>query len=85
MSRAIVLGGSYDFGAAKLTADYYTWKNISPRLGFNWKVTDDSKTVLKGHWGRYHRAVATGEYANVLSPSAKDTRRRASSKHRPAC
>ena len=53
--------------------DYYTWKSISPRLGFNWKVTGDAKTVLKGHWGRYYRAVATGEYANILSPTAKPT------------
>ncbi len=22
--------------------------------------------MLKGHWGRYHRSVATGEFANVL-------------------
>ena len=49
--------------------DYFTWNTISPRLGFNWKVTGDGRTVLKGHWGRYHRAVATGEYANKLGPS----------------
>ena len=53
--------------------DYYTWNTIVPRLGFNLKLTGDGKTVMKGHWGRYHRAVATGEYANVLSPSVKDT------------
>jgi outer membrane receptor protein involved in Fe transport len=51
--------------------DYYTWKQFSPRLGFNWRVTGDGKTVLKGHWGRYHRAVATGEYANVIGPNVK--------------
>ena len=49
--------------------DYFTWKNLSPRLGFNLKLTGDGKTVLKGHWGRYHRAVATGEYANKLGES----------------
>ena len=37
-------------------------------VGFNWKLTGDGKTVLKGHYGRYHRAVATGEYANKLGP-----------------
>jgi len=51
--------------------DYYTWKQFSPRVGFNWKLTGDGKTVLKGHWGRYHRAVATGEYANVIGPNVK--------------
>jgi outer membrane receptor protein involved in Fe transport len=53
--------------------DYYTWNTIVPRLGMNWKLTGDGKTVLKAHWGRYHRAVATGEYANVISPTAKPT------------
>ena len=51
--------------------DYYTWKQFSPRFGFNWKATADGKTVLKGHWGRYHRAVATGEFANILGPNVK--------------
>jgi len=51
--------------------DFYTWKNFSPRLGFNWKATGDGKTVVKGHWGRYHRAIATGEYANVIGPNVK--------------
>ena len=51
--------------------DYFTWKSFSPRLGFNWRVTADGKTALKGHWGRYHRAIATGEFANVIGPSIK--------------
>ena len=49
--------------------EFFTWNTFSPRLGFNWKLTGDGKTVLKGHWGRYHRAVATGEYANKIGPS----------------
>ena len=51
--------------------DLYTWKNFSPRFGFNLKLTADGRTVLKGHWGRYHRAIATGEYANVIGPNVK--------------
>ena len=51
--------------------EFYTWQQFSPRLGFNWRLTGDGKTVLKGHWGRYHRAVATGEYANVIGPNVK--------------
>ena len=51
--------------------EFYTWQQFSPRLGFNWRITGDGKTVLKGHWGRYHRAVATGEYANVIGPNVK--------------
>jgi outer membrane receptor protein involved in Fe transport len=49
--------------------DFFTWNTVSPRVGFNWKATPDGKTVLKGHYGRYHRAVATGEYANKIGPS----------------
>jgi hypothetical protein len=51
--------------------NFYTWTSWSPRLGFNLKLTADGKTALKGHWGRYHRAVATGEYANVIGPNVK--------------
>ena len=53
--------------------DYYTWKYFSPRVGFNLKLTGDGRTVLKGHFGRYHRAIATGEFANVIGPSIKPT------------
>jgi outer membrane receptor protein involved in Fe transport len=49
--------------------DFFTWNTISPRLGFNLKLTKDGRTVLKGHYGRYYRAVATGEYANKIGPS----------------
>ncbi|MEM6703718.1 MAG: TonB-dependent receptor [Acidobacteriota bacterium] len=52
-------------------ADYYTWEYVSPRLGFNWQLDQSGRTVLKGHVGRYHRAIATGEFANVLGPSIK--------------
>jgi hypothetical protein len=45
--------------------DLFTWDSVSPRLGFNWKITDDGKTVLKGHYGRYYRGVVTGEYDTV--------------------
>ncbi len=51
--------------------DHYTWEYVSPRLGFNYLLTADGKTVLKGHAGRYHRAIATGEFANVIGPSIK--------------
>jgi outer membrane receptor protein involved in Fe transport len=53
--------------------DLYTWKHWSPRLGFNLKLTSDGRTVLKGHWGMYHRAIATGEFANVIGPNVKAT------------
>jgi outer membrane receptor protein involved in Fe transport len=51
--------------------EHYTWQYVSPRLGFNYLLTADGKTVLRGHAGRYHRAIATGEFANVIGPSIK--------------
>jgi len=49
--------------------DYFTWNTVSPRLGFNVKLTGDGKTVFKGHWGRYHRTITTGDFSNVVGPS----------------
>ena len=51
--------------------DFFTWDSISPRLGVNWKVTSDGKTVVKSHWGRYHPQITTGEFANVIGPNIK--------------
>ncbi len=48
--------------------EVFHWNTISPRLGFNWKLTGDGKTVLKAHAGRYYRGVVTGEFDNT-SPS----------------
>ncbi len=52
-------------------ADHFTWNSVSPRLGLNWKLTADGKTVLKAHYGRYHPQITTGEFTNVLGPSTK--------------
>jgi hypothetical protein len=49
--------------------DHFTWNTVSPRLGFNVKLTGDGKTVFKGHWGRYHRTITTGDFSNVVGPS----------------
>jgi hypothetical protein len=52
-------------------ADFFTWNSVSPRLGANWKVTADGKTIVKTHWGRYHPQITTGEFANVIGPNVK--------------
>jgi hypothetical protein len=43
----------------------YTWSTVSPRVGFNLKLTADGRTVLRGHYGRYYRAIVTGEYSTL--------------------
>ena len=52
-------------------ADFFTWDSMSPRLGLNFKLTGDGKTVLKSHWGRYHPQITTGEFANIIGPNIK--------------
>lgn len=54
--------------------DLYDWSRVSPRLGFNFKLTKDGKTALRAHWGRYYRAVVTGEFSNSLGAEPHETR-----------
>ena len=45
---------------------------VSPRLGLQpGSSRATAGPSLKGHWGRYHRAAATGEFANVIGPNVK--------------
>jgi outer membrane receptor protein involved in Fe transport len=43
----------------------YTWNTLSPRIGFNYKLTSDGRTVLRAHYGRYYRGIVTGEFASA--------------------
>jgi hypothetical protein len=43
----------------------YTWNVVSPRLGFNQKLTSDGRSLLHGNWGRYHQGVFVSEPAAV--------------------
>jgi hypothetical protein len=56
-------------GVTYPSQDHFTWNTISPRFGFNVKLTGDGRTVFKGHWGRYHRTITTGDFSNVVGPS----------------
>ena len=49
--------------------DLFTWNVFAPRLGFNFKLTRDGKTSLKGHYGRYYRPIVTAEYSNSVAAS----------------
>jgi hypothetical protein len=52
-------------GTIQGLGDLYTWNPISPRLGFNLKLTGDGRTVLRGNYGRFHRAVITREISQL--------------------
>jgi outer membrane receptor protein involved in Fe transport len=48
--------------------DFFSWNTVSPRLGFNLKLTADGRTVLKGHYGRYHPG---GSIGNLIQPRSQ--------------
>ncbi|MGH9390012.1 MAG: TonB-dependent receptor plug domain-containing protein, partial [Vicinamibacteria bacterium] len=39
----------------------YTWNVFSPRLGLNFELTGDGKTVLRGSFGRFYQGVLAHE------------------------
>ena len=41
----------------------YTWNLWSPRLGATVKLTADSRTMLRGSYGRFSQGVLTGEFS----------------------
>ena len=41
----------------------WTWNNLAPRLGITYQLTDDGKTLLRGHYGRYYRGIVTMDFA----------------------
>ncbi len=68
-ARNLLDAGGIETGQKAPALDnLYTWNSISPRIGFNLKLTNDGKTVLRGHYGRYYRAIVTSEYS-TLGPS----------------
>jgi hypothetical protein len=44
----------------------YTWNTFSPRIGFNYKLTSDGRTVARAHYGRYYRGIVTGEFNGAV-------------------
>ncbi len=50
----------------------YSWTPFSPRLGFNYSLTEDGSTVIKAHYGRYYRQIITCEYCLNIGGSPHD-------------
>jgi hypothetical protein len=44
----------------------YTWNTVSPRVGFNLKLTEDGRTVLRGTMGRYYRPAFINDFVNAM-------------------
>jgi len=60
-------------GGAGTVYDFKTW---SPRIGIAWTATEDRKTVLRAHYGRYYAAMGVESLRNAgpdLDPFVQDT------------
>lgn len=60
----IELGLRVDFnqGSVPALGPVISTSPIAPRLGAAWDVVGDHRTVLRGHYGRYHDALFSGLY-----------------------
>ena len=56
------------------STDYFTWNTLSPRLGFNWRLTADGTTMLKATIAAI-TGDAIGEYANKPGPASRPSSR----------
>jgi outer membrane receptor protein involved in Fe transport len=64
-----VAGGADPTGEIISGYDVATWSVVSPRVGFNLKLTEDGRTALKAHYGLYYRMMLTGEFTYSLGVS----------------
>jgi hypothetical protein len=53
--------------------DLHTWKVWSPRIGFNLKLGDDGKTILRGNYGRAYRQIYTDDFTDVHPGISRST------------
>ena len=61
---AVDLAGRETDQRVEGTGLLYHWNTLSPRLGAVLKLSDDSRTIARASYGRFHAGVLTGE----LSP-----------------
>jgi hypothetical protein len=55
-------------------ADFYSMKDLTPRLGFAYDLFGDGKTALKAHWGKYVGGLSPGTGNPVGNLSTNSTR-----------
>jgi len=41
------------------------WKTLSPRLGINYQLTPNRKTILRASYGRYYSSLIIGDFENA--------------------
>lgn len=52
-------------GTVQGRGELFEWTNWGPRVGFNFKLDDEGRTVLRGNWGRFYRTAITGEMSGI--------------------
>jgi hypothetical protein len=52
-----------------------TWNQVSPRVGANFRLTQDGKTILRGVAGRYYLPLFLGEFEGLHPGRATSTTR----------
>lgn len=59
------LGARVDFnrGSVPTFGEVFASSPVAPRLGVAWDVNGDHRTVLRGHYGRYHDMLFSALYA----------------------
>ena len=58
-------GGLENVGNIPGLGTMYTNNNLAPRIGFNIKLDNVGKTVLRGNWGVYFRQPITAEVSGI--------------------
>jgi hypothetical protein len=61
--------GLYD-GGVPTYSSAFTARSLSPRIGIAWDPAGDHRTVVRGHYGRYHDAFVTSFY-DFLDPLSR--------------
>jgi hypothetical protein len=52
--------------------DMFTWNTWAPRTGFNLRLTDDGKTIMRGTYGRSYQPIFLNDFYNLhpgIAPS----------------
>jgi hypothetical protein len=46
-------------------SDAVNWSNFSPRIGLNYQITSDRKTLFRATYGRYYNALIVGDIDDI--------------------
>lgn len=66
------VGLRWDFdNLSKAGGNAYDWNNFAPRLSFNWLLTDDGLTALRGGYGIFYERILYAIHSDALQFSSR--------------